>query len=100
VTEQAYVILVDETRWVPEVSADVEAPSCDASTTIRQRAAFQAGEAQAHGAKDLALLLRSASRTMRVTVHGADVNFPENQGVRHIFGALVFSQGQRIPAAR
>jgi len=27
-----------------------------------------------------------------VTVHGAAVNFAENQGVRHIFGGLVFSE--------
>jgi len=35
-----------------------------------------------------------------VTVHGADVYFAEYQGVRHIFGILVFSQGQRISAER
>jgi len=33
-----------------------------------------------------------------VTVHGVAVNFAENQGVRHIFGGLVFSQEQRISA--
>jgi len=48
--------------------------------------------------EDDALPLNATNTSWPVTVHGADEIFAEHQGVRHIFGGLVFSQEQRISA--